>query len=204
MTGASVTDTLPAAATSASWTAVASAGASDTTASGTGNIADTVSLASGATVTYTVAGTIDPAASGTLTNTATITAPVGATDPNTANNNATDSDTLDPGPIAVEDRYFILKVDPIRGDISCRSGCVLNDTVATNDTPSPVGGNVWSIVPGDGPDPNVGTVVMNPDGSFTYTTFSDGLNSDSFTYQIEDADGLVSTATVGIEIDGAK
>jgi hypothetical protein len=32
----------------------------------------------------------------------------------------------------------------------------------------------------------------------------DGLNSDVFTYQIEDAYGFVSTTTVAIEIDGAK
>jgi hypothetical protein len=62
------------------------------TASGSGDISDTVNLPVGATVTYTLSGTISAAATGNLSNTATVTAPGGMTDPNPANNSATDTD----------------------------------------------------------------------------------------------------------------
>ena len=46
-----------------------------------------------------------------------------------------------------------------------------------------------------------GTVVVNGDGSFTYTPNGDFNGSDSFTYQVVDADGSTSTATVDITVD---
>ncbi|MGI9115106.1 MAG: hypothetical protein ACR2FX_08745 [Chthoniobacterales bacterium] len=45
-------------------------------------------------ITYTVKGKLSSTASGTLSNTVTVTAPQGVNDPNTANNSATDSDTI--------------------------------------------------------------------------------------------------------------
>ena len=53
-------------------------------------------MPTGSTITYIVSGTISPAATGTLANTASVAAPAGTTDPTTANNSATDSDTLAP------------------------------------------------------------------------------------------------------------
>src|SRR5204863_289644 len=65
------------------------------TASGNGNINDTVTMPGGSVITYTATGTIDPsAASGTLSDTATLSAPNDVTDPDLTNNSATDSDTL--------------------------------------------------------------------------------------------------------------
>src|SRR5262249_47629792 len=55
-----------------------------------------LSLASGGSVTITLTGTIDPAATGTLTNTVHVAPPSGVTDPNPANNNDSDTDTLTP------------------------------------------------------------------------------------------------------------
>ena len=81
-TGATVADTFPAYLTGATWTATATGGATGFTASGSGNINDTVNLPVGSTITYTVTGTIDPAATGSLVNTATVTAPAGVTDTN--------------------------------------------------------------------------------------------------------------------------
>ncbi len=92
-TGATVTDTVPAAITGASWTCVG-AGGGTCAASGPGNINDNVNLPVGGSVTYTLIGTISPAAIGTLSNTATVAAPAGVTDLNLANNSATDTDTL--------------------------------------------------------------------------------------------------------------
>ena len=92
--GAAVSDGLPATLTGVTWTALYSAGSSGA-ASGTGAMSGVlVTLLSGGTATFTVTGTVDAAATGTLTNTATVTAPTGFTDTNSANNSATDTDTI--------------------------------------------------------------------------------------------------------------
>jgi uncharacterized repeat protein (TIGR01451 family) len=92
-TGATVADTFPAACVSPTWTCVG-AGGGTCTANGSGNISDTVNLPSGGSVTYTATCPVSSGASGSLANTATVTAPGGTTDPNTANNSATDTDTI--------------------------------------------------------------------------------------------------------------
>jgi uncharacterized repeat protein (TIGR01451 family) len=93
VTGASVSDAFPA-PLSCNWTC-AGAGGGLCSALGSGSIADTVDLPVAASVTYAATCTISPSATGSLSNTATITG--GATaDPNSANNSATDSDTLTP------------------------------------------------------------------------------------------------------------
>src|SRR4029077_8187280 len=91
-TGAPVADTFPA-SLPCTWTCVG-AGGGTCTASGSGNINNTVNLPSGGSITYTASCTISGAATGTLSNTATVTAPAGVTDPTAGNNSATDSDTL--------------------------------------------------------------------------------------------------------------
>jgi uncharacterized repeat protein (TIGR01451 family) len=91
-TGTTVADTFPASLT-CTWTCVG-AGGGTCTASGSGNVNDTVNLPVGGSVTYTASCTISAAATGTLSNTATVTAPAGTTDPTPGNNSATDSDTL--------------------------------------------------------------------------------------------------------------
>ena len=95
VTDASVTDTFPAAFVSPTWTCVADAG-STCVASGTGNLATTVSLEAGDAATFTVTGTIAPNATGLLVNTATVAAPAGAVDGETTNNTATSAVTLTP------------------------------------------------------------------------------------------------------------
>ena len=82
-------DTFPASLT-CTWTCVG-AGGGTCTASGSGNINDTVNLPAGGSVTYTASCTISAAATGTLINTATVTAPAGVTDPTPGNNSATDT-----------------------------------------------------------------------------------------------------------------
>ena len=90
--GATVADTFPASET-CTWTCVG-AGGGTCTASGSGNINNTVNLPSGGSVTYTASCAVSAAATGTLSNTATVSAPGGVTDPTPCNNSATDSDTL--------------------------------------------------------------------------------------------------------------
>jgi hypothetical protein len=87
-----VADTFPASLT-CTWTCVG-AGGGTCTASGSGNINDSVNLPNGGSVTYTASCAISGAATGTLSNTATVTAPGGVTDPTPGNNSATDTDTL--------------------------------------------------------------------------------------------------------------
>ena len=96
VTGASITDTVPAALTSPSWTASSLTGATGFKSSGTGSITDTANLPAGSSVTYLLTGTLSasPTTALTFANTASVTAPAGVTDPNSANNSATDTDSI--------------------------------------------------------------------------------------------------------------
>jgi hypothetical protein len=53
-----------------------------------------VTLLNGGSATFTATTTLASTATGSLVNTATVTAPGSVTDPNTANNSATDTDTI--------------------------------------------------------------------------------------------------------------
>jgi uncharacterized repeat protein (TIGR01451 family) len=101
--GSIVTDTVPAAVTTVTWTCgTPTGGATCGAASGSGNaISTTANLPSGSTLRYTVTGTLSVGATGTLTNTATIVTPAtGVSDPTdlgrtgAGNNSATDTDTV--------------------------------------------------------------------------------------------------------------
>ena len=96
VTGATISDVFPASISGATFTAVGAGGASSFSASGSGNLAQTVNLPSGSSITYTVTGTVNQAATGTLSNTATVAVPAAFVERVPANNTATDSDTLTP------------------------------------------------------------------------------------------------------------
>ena len=96
VTAASVTDVFPVALVAPAWTCTADAGSSCAAASGTGNLATTVTLEAGDRATFTVTGLIAASATGLLVNTATVAAPAGAVDPDPANNTATSSVPLAP------------------------------------------------------------------------------------------------------------
>jgi uncharacterized repeat protein (TIGR01451 family) len=99
VTSGTVADTFPAILT-CTWTCVG-AGGGTCTASGSGNINDTVNLPVGGSVTHTASCSINASATGTLSNTATVSGGA-AGDPNTSNNSATDTDTLTPqGDLAI-------------------------------------------------------------------------------------------------------
>ncbi len=84
---------------------------------------------------------------------------------------------------------------------------VVGDTAAT-DEDQPVTVAVLSNDSGlgDGPivvtvtQPLHGTVVVNPDGTVTYTPAPDYYGTDSFSYTVTDADGQTGTATVTLAI----
>ena len=98
VTGASVSDLLPAGVDAATWTATSSSGGGSVSgaSSGIGALATTVDLPAGASVTFSFTNQISPLATGTITNTATVSPPAGVTDSNPANNSATDTDSLTP------------------------------------------------------------------------------------------------------------
>ena len=50
-------------------------------------------------------------------------------------------------------------------------------------------------------DPANGSVVVNADGTVTYTPDQDFSGTDTFTYTIRDEDGETSTATVTVTVD---
>ena len=91
---ATVTDIFPTIFTPVTFTATQSGGASGFEAIGIGNINDTVTMPAGSVITYKASGKVSSSATGTLSNSATVTAVSDVPDPNTANNRATDSDTI--------------------------------------------------------------------------------------------------------------
>jgi VCBS repeat-containing protein len=91
-------------------------------------------------------------------------------------------------PVAVNDTNSTNEDTPVSG------------TVVGNDTPSPDGGNVWTLVGVNG-GASHGTVTMNPDGTYTYTPNANYNGTDVFTYQVCDIDNDCSTATVTITIN---
>jgi uncharacterized repeat protein (TIGR01451 family) len=94
VSGASVSDAVPAAIDGATWTATATSGSSVADATGSGDIATTVSLLAGGSATYTLTGFVDATATGNVTDSATAGTPAGVSDPNPANNTNTDTDSI--------------------------------------------------------------------------------------------------------------
>jgi len=95
-TGATVVDTFPAGLTCSSWTCSSPNGGT-CTASGAGDISDTVNLPAGSDVIYSASCTLDTGATpgSNLINTATITPlATDVVDPTPGNNSATDQDTV--------------------------------------------------------------------------------------------------------------
>jgi len=130
--GALVTNAAPAGVTYGAFTCVASSGSS-CPASGSGNIAASVSLIVGGTATFTIPATIAYSATSPLTATATVSLPGGMTDPTPSNNSATDVDTITPPASPVAD----LSVTKTDGVTSVSAGAaVAYAIVATNSGPN--------------------------------------------------------------------
>lgn len=94
-------------------------------------------------------------------------------------------DCVDDIPVANDDTATTIEDTPVSGSLS------LNDKLSDD------GGNVWS----KHTDPEHGTVVVNPDGTFTYTPSENYCGPDSFTYTLTDIDGDSDTAKVEIIIE---
>jgi uncharacterized repeat protein (TIGR01451 family) len=94
VSGALISDNFPTSFTNATYTATQTGGATGFTSSGSGNINDTVNMPAAAKIIYKATGKINASATGSISDTAVVTCPNNISDPNTVNNNATDTDTL--------------------------------------------------------------------------------------------------------------
>lgn len=95
VTGAVLTDTLPATFTTVSWTCSTSGGSSCTPSAGSTNaLSSSINLLNGGSATFTIQATLSASASGTVANSATVAVPANVTDPNLSNNSASDTDTI--------------------------------------------------------------------------------------------------------------
>ncbi|MFL6696006.1 MAG: Ig-like domain-containing protein, partial [Vitreoscilla sp.] len=83
--------------------------------------------------------------------------------------------------------------------IDARENTPVSGTLAANDTPVAGETNTWSVATG----PAHGTVVVNADGSYTYTPATGYSGTDAFSYTITDASGQTSTATVTLTVAAA-
>lgn len=92
-------------------------------------------------------------------------------------------------PVAVADTYGAIKNTP---RVVAAPGVLANDH--DDDLPA----NPWSVVLVENIPAGEGTLVLNPNGSFTYTPPTDWTGSTHFTYRI--SDGMASSNTVQVDI----
>ncbi len=91
--GATVTDAIPANLINASWVCNPAPGAA-CSASGNGDINDSVTIPAGGSVTYTLTVTVNEPEGGFVSNSATVASPPGLPDPVFSNNSSTDTDAV--------------------------------------------------------------------------------------------------------------
>ena len=109
----------------------------------------------------------------------------GGTDTATATINVT---PVNDGPDAVNDVFSGNEDSQILGSV------LANDSDADGDTLTVTGTT----------NPSNGTLVMNADGTFTYTPDANFNGSDSFTYTISDGNGGTDTATVNLAVNAVN
>jgi len=93
-------------------------------------------------------------------------------------------------PVAVDDTFTTTEGQPLTGDVS------VNDS----DVDGP--NEIFNLVPGSGPDN--GILVLNPDGTFSYTPNPNFVGTDEFTYSYCDGGvpNLCDTAVVTLIVEG--
>ena len=110
--------------------------------------------------------------------------------------------------------YHVHAIDPHTGEVCSRAAADNNAPSAVNDTattPSETALNGDASTNDSDPDgdsllfakitdPANGTVTVNPDGSYVYTSNAGFSGTDSFTYRIDDLHGSTDTATVTINV----
>src|SRR6056297_1727762 len=183
-----VDDSFGAPLSNCNWTSTSSGGATGNT-NGGGNLADTLAMPAGSSVTYTATCDVDPAATGDLSNTATISSALVA-DPTAGNDSATDVSTLD----ASAD----LTISKTDGKTQHLAGTPITYTiVAQNNGPSAVGD---AIVTDVFPAPLLNcSWTSTAAGGATGNTDGSGNLSDTLTMPV--GSSVTYTAICGIPID---
>ena len=182
VTGALVTDNIPAQVTGWNWACASQTGGASgcNGTTGNSNFSDTVNLPVGATITYTITANVSTTASGDLTNTASVSLPAGVTDPVPANNVASDIDS--PGVDLQITKTDGLAVYTPGGTLTYtvvvtnNSTFQVNAAVVTDVFPAQITGAAWTCAPASGSTctptgmGNINDVINLPAGlSVTYT-----------------------------------
>lgn len=100
-----------------------------------------------------------------------------------------------PAPVAVADSGYVVFLPDVL-TVFRDDGLLANDVFSF-----PNDGNFVTVIAGSVTQPLFGTVVVSPDGAFTYTPTGGFAVNDQFAYRIEDNFGLVSnSATVTLSL----
>ena len=172
-----------------SWTAVASGSSTVTTASGSGNISDTVTLVPGAAnvVTFTVTAHIKPLASatGTVSNTATVSTPTG--DTTTADNTSTDTLTLtSAAPPLITTTIHAADGAAVSGPVPLGTSVYDTATLSGFGSTAPTGTVTYTFVDiSTGALSGTETVQVGSNGSVPNSTPTPPLHAGSYTYQAQ-------------------
>ncbi|HSV28229.1 MAG TPA: tandem-95 repeat protein, partial [Candidatus Omnitrophota bacterium] len=94
------------------------------------------------------------------------------------------------GPVAADDRFATDEGTPL--EVAAGSGVLAND--------SDVDGDVLSVIDADAVSEHGGSVVMNADGSFTYTPAAHFSGIDHFRYVVSDGQGGSAWATAEVTV----
>ena len=100
-----------------------------------------------------------------------------------------DVESVNDHPLAQDDSYSVDEDNTLRVEVD--RGLLSNDIT---------GGDGGALAATLVTDPENGTLMLNSDGSFTYTPVADYNGNDSFTYSIADSDGDADIATVLIVV----
>lgn len=100
------------------------------------------------------------------------------------------------GPMQIRATLGVPQPHAIDDSFTTLVGHALSDNVATNDIPSPMGGNTWSTAM----LPNYGNLTMNADGSFIYVPLAGFDGPDYFTYRVCDSQSRCDVGDVAIMV----
>ena len=205
-----ITDDFPDSLTNVTFTSqVVTGTASGNTASGTGDINDTVTIGVGAEIRYDVTATVSNDAVGTIDNVASVDVPANVVDVDTSNNSDTDSDTVI--------REIDLSIDKTNNVTAVNSGDDVTYTiVVTNNGPSDASGVTITDDFPDGDLENISFTSQAFDGATGNTASGTGDINDTVDMpngsrieytvtatvrQNTDDDELTNTAVVAAPVD---
>lgn len=181
-----VTDTFPLTLSGCTWSCIGVGG--NCAPNSTGNISDSGNILAGGSLSYTATCTVDAAASGSLGNTATVAInnPT-QQDPDTANNSATDVDSL------VSTADLALSLTDNRGFVQIGDSLDYVINVSNSAGPSAVSGTVSDLLPAE---LTGGSWVCVPTAGATCGNGSGNVLSDFATLPVGSTVAYLYSATV--------